>query len=142
MNKYIVSVGITKYFYCIRVRFKPQKFSWVVFIEPQPYSHAFCFVILYVSDFFKIHQLRFEICQGAIASYVYCCIICKSGGFRFFSTITVSLMSLFCLIFFKNIFAYIISRIINNGHPCRSPLFTRKACVKCLFTLTYVSMFL
>ena len=64
----------------------------------------------------------------------------KAEVFTSFSSITIALMPLFCLILSKNISGNIIFRIIDNGHPCRSPLFTRKA-GKCPFTLVRVSMF-
>ena len=65
----------------------------------------------------------------------------KADVFSSFLPITIPLMSLFCLRFSKNISANIMYRIIDNGHLCCSPLFTRKASNKCQFTLIRVSMF-
>ena len=66
----------------------------------------------------------------------------KVKVFCSFSPVRIPLMSLWlrCLIFSKKIFVNIMYRIIDNGHPCRSPLFIRKACVRCPFTLTCVSV--
>ena len=55
----------------------------------------------------------------------------KAEVFTSFSPITIALMPLFRLMFSKNISANIMYRIIDNGHLCRSPLFTRKNCNKC-----------
>ena len=126
-------------FVCIRVPFKPQKFSWVVFIGPQPYSLAFCLVTLYLSGFFKMNQLRFKMCSGAIYSYVYIysyvCIyktlLYHQQKQKFsFSPIVIPSMLLFCPIFSRNISANIIYRMMDNGDLCHSPLLTRKACDK------------
>ena len=73
--------------------------------------------------------------------YVYCCIIDRSKSFISFAPITIPLMSFSCLIFSKIVLANMMDRVIENRHPCRSPLFTRKFCDKRPFILTCVSMF-
>ena len=59
----------------------------------------------------------------------------KAGVFSSFLPIAKRLISSFCLIFSNNISSSIINRITDNGYLCHSPLFTRKACDKCPFTL-------
>ena len=73
-----------------------------------------------------------------LGSYSFLCTLLYHYSF---SSITILLMPLVSLIFSKNISANIMYRIIDNGRPCRSPLFTRKSCGKCPFTLTCASMF-
>ena len=64
----------------------------------------------------------------------------KAKVFRSFSPITMPFIPFFYLMFSKNISANITHRIIDNGHSCRSSLFTRIACDNYPFVLICVSM--
>ena len=102
------------------------------------------FVLLYfMSVAFSKCIRSISRCAGKLLLPMYYIVVssAKAEVFSSFSPITIPLMPLFCLMFSENISANIMYRIIDNGHPCRSSLFTRKTCDKCLFTFICVSMF-